>query len=376
MTLEELREAFPHAGDRVYLNHAATSPLSTPVRKAIETRLAERQGPAIDDHPAFRRTMARTRERAASVLGARADQVAFTANTSDGLNLLAGGLDWEEGDRVAVPGCEFPANVYPFLLLEDRGVEVDFVPHREGCVTAERVAETITDRTRLLSVSWVQFLSGHRTDLAEIAALCRRRDVVFCVDAIQGLGALELDVDWAGVDFLAAGGHKWLMGTQGLGLVYVSDDLLERLRPVRAGWAHGPIDFEHLFEYRLRFHPDATRFEAGTPNELGVPALEAALDLYERAGPTRCEERVLELARRAVRGMIELGHAHYGPDAVRSGIVTFRHPEPEDLQAYLAEHAVAVAVRNGLLRVSPAYYNTPAEIDRLLDLVDAYDEAS
>lgn len=372
MTVEDLRGQFPHTRSRIYLNHAATAPLSRVVREAIEQRLSARQGEGIDDFPAFLDRLARTRRRAAQLLGAEPEQVAFTANTSDGLNLLAGGIQWEEGDRVAVPGCEFPANVYPFLQLERRGVEVDFVPHREGCVSLESVAETITSRTRLLSISWVQFLSGDRADLAALSELCEERNVRLCVDAIQGLGALELDVERSGVDFLAAGTHKWLMGTQGLGLVYVSERLLDDLVPSRAGWTHGPVDWDDLFDYRLTFHPDASRYEIGTQNAIGIQALDAALGLYFEFGTSRCEDRVLALTGRLAHGLAERGLERYGPARTESGIVSVRHPDPEGLREFLADRDVTVAVRNGLVRCSPTYYNTRSEIDRVLDLVGEF----
>lgn len=372
MTVEELRRQFPHTRNRIYLNHAATAPFSRTVREAIEERVCARQEEGIDDFPAFLDRLARTRRRTARLLGAEPDRIAFTANTSDGLNLLTGGLTWEEGDRVAVPACEFPANVYPFLHLERRGVQVDFVPHREGCVSLESVAETLTARTRLLSISWVQFLSGDRADLTGLSELCADRDVLLCVDAIQGLGALEIDVERSGVDFLAAGTHKWLMGTQGLGLVYVSERLLDELVPTRAGWTHGPVDWDDLFDYRLTFHPDASRYEIGTQNAIGIRALDAALRLHFEVGTSRCEDRVIALAGRLADGLEERGFERYGPSRAESGIVAVRHPEPEGLCDFLAEHDVTVAVRNGLVRYSPTYYNTRSEIDRVLDLVEEF----
>lgn len=372
MTLSELREAFPHTGRRTYLNHAATAPLSRPVREALEARIEARQDAAINDYPSFQKLVEQTRDRAARLLGTEAGRIGFVPSTSYGLNLAAAGLDWEPGDRIAVPGCEFPANVFPFKRLEDRGVEVDLIPHESGCFTPEDVRKTLRPRTRLCSVSWVQFLSGFRADLAEIGALCRERDVLFVVDAIQGLGALEIDVETAGIDVLAAGTHKWLMGTQGLGLLYLRDGLLERLRPPMAGWAHGPIDWDRLFEYELAFRDEVSRYEIGTPNEMGLTALHAALGLYREAGPAWCEERVLDLAGYLAGGLVELGHEPYGPRTPRSGIVAVDHPEAVSVQESLADRGIEVAVRNELLRISPTYYNTRAEITRLLEGVEAY----
>jgi selenocysteine lyase/cysteine desulfurase len=293
-------------------------------------------------------------------------------NTSAALNVLAEGLDWQPGDRIAVPGCEFPTNVYPFLNLQDRGVTVDFIPHDEGTFTLDAIEGMLTPNTRLLTVSWVQFLSGFTIDLEAVGALCEAHDVLFCVDAIQGLGALQIDVEAAGIDLLAAGGHKWLMATQGIGLLYCTEALQNRLRPP-AGWLHGPIDWKHLSDYNLQFHPEARRYEIGTRNHAGIAALHAALGLYFDAGPAWCEEQVRARAQQLADGFDALGFARYGPDdpAHSAGIVTIRAGDPEALFDHLQEQKITAALRNRLVRFAPTYYNTDAEMEQVLAAVDA-----
>lgn len=376
MMLDALRDQFPHVRDQLYLNHAATSPLSRPVVKAVEGYLDQRHGTQIENFEQVQPLLARTRDRAARVLGTGAERVAFVQNTSTALNVLARGLDWQPGDRVAVPGCEFPANVYPFMNLERQGVAVDLVPHEEGTVSLEAIEAVLTPKTRLLSISWVQFLSGFRADLEAVGRLCRAHDVLFCVDAIQGLGALTLDVEDLGVDFLACGGHKWLMGTQGVGLLYCTEALQERLDPA-AGWLHGPVDWDDFFNYELAFHPDARRFELGTYNTMGMVALDAALGFYLEAGPAACERRVLANARYLGDGLASLGLPRYGTDdpAHASGIVTVAPPDPEGLIGYLSAQEITCALRNRLLRVAPSYYNTTDELDRVLDAISTYLDA-
>lgn len=379
MTHRELRRDFPHTAHTIYVNHAATSPLSRPVMDAIGAFLGDRHGAlpgaSIDNFEQFIPVLAETRERAGRLLGAPADRVAFVPNTSSALNVLAEGLDWQSGDRIAIPGCEFPANVYPFLNLQDRGVTVDFIPHDEGTFTLDAIEQTLTPRTRLLTLSWVQFLSGFRVDLEAIGTLCTDRDVLFCVDAIQGLGALQLDVNVAGVDFLACGGHKWLMATQGIGLLYCTEALQQRLR-APAGWLHGPVDWEHLFEYDLQFHPEARRYEVGTRNGVGIAALHAALGLYFDAGPAWCEAQVLARAQELAAGLDALGFDRYGSrDPERSGgIVTLRAEDPEALFEHLKAHEIVAALRNRLVRFAPTYYNSPDEMERVLAVVEAFGE--
>jgi selenocysteine lyase/cysteine desulfurase len=374
MTLDELRTRFPHTGQTTYLNHAATSPLSRPVMDAVAAYLEERHRTNIENYFDFAPVLAETRTRIARLLGTAAARVEFMPNTSYGLNVLAMGLDWQAGDRIAVPGCEFPANVFPFLNLRQRGVETDFIPHDDGTITLDDIAATLQPTTRLLTISWVQFLSGFRCDLEAIGQLCRERDVLFCVDAIQGLGALQLDVEAYGIDFLACGGHKWLMATQGIGFLYITEALQERLTPM-AGWLHGPVDWDNLNAYELAFHPDATRFRLGTLNSVGIAALHAALELYFEAGPAWCEAQVLARSQQLAEGLADLGLERYGSEdpAHASGIVTVKHPQPEAVLAYLKEQDIMAAVRNQMLRFAPTYYNSPDEIDRTLDAMRQFD---
>lgn len=374
MNLDILRDQFPHAKSQIYLNHAATSPLSTRVMEALEAFYRQRHLERIDNYLDFAPTIEETLKRIAVAIGAEQHQVEFVPNTSTGLSLLAEGLDWRPGDRVAVPACEFPANVYPFMHLRDRGVELDFVPHKDGAFSVEDIVATLTPKTRLVSLSWVQFLSGFKTDLKRVVELCRSRGILVSVDAIQGVGALKLDVRETGIDFLACGTHKWLMSTQGLGFVYVADHLLERIRP-RAGWLHGPIDWENLFDYRLAFHPNARRFRLGTFNSAGIAALHAALGLFLECGIEWCEERVLENARHLDSGLTEAGLLPYGRDVAtppESGIITYRVSDAEAMQIHLLENRVVASVRNGLIRFAPTYYNSLDEMDRVIEHVRAF----
>ena len=373
MTLDALREAFPHTRSQTYFNHAATGVYSRRVVAAIEADVLDRHGRDVDNFPRVLPKVEACLEALGRLMHVPTERVEFAANTSEALALVAEHFDWRPGDRVAVPACEFPANVYPFLNLERRGVHVDLIPHHDGVVTPEAVAAALTDRTRLVSASWVQFLSGYRLDLKAVADAAHAAGALLCVDAIQGLGALRLDAAAAGVDFLACGAQKWMLGPQGLAFFYLSEAMQARLRP-RAGWLHGPVDWENFFAYDLAFHPGARGYRLGTLNHMGALALGAALDLYADAGPAACEARVLAHAAALAEGLGALGLARFGSDdpAAASGIVTVRHPDPDGLVAYLAAHAVTVSARNRMVRISPTYYNSPDEVARVLDLVGAY----
>jgi len=377
MSLDSLRSQFPHTAHQTYVNHAAVSPMSRAVRSSIQAYIATRQaddpGSPVVDFEAVQAVTQEAKSRAARVLGTASENVEFVPNTSTALNVLARGLDWNQGDRVAVPDGAFPTNVFPFLNLENEGVEVDFIPTEEGVYTIQDIEDTLRPETRLLSVSWVHFLSGFRVDLEAVGDLCEAHDVLFCVDAIQGLGALQLDVESAGIDFLAAGGHKWLMAVQGIGLMYCDKDLQDRIRP-STGWLHGPVDWDHLDRYDLTFHDDARRFRTGTANTTGIMALHAALGLYLEAGPGRCEERVLDLSTTLGDELAEHELPRYGTNAPAhtSGIVTVAPDDPKLLFEHLKDNDITAAVRNRKVRFSPTYYNDESDLRAILAAVDSF----
>ena len=377
MSPDALRTHFPHTAQQTYLNHAATSPLSQPVLDAMHAFLAERHGAdpgaPVDNVADVLPLLDETKARLATVLATTPDRVAFAPNTSYALNILTQGLDWQPGDRVAIPDGTFPTNVCPFLNLERHGVAVDFIPTDEGAYSVADVARTLTPQTRLLSVSWVHFLSGFRADLAALGALCAEHDVLFCVDAIQGLGAFQLDVDACQIDFLACGGHKWLMAPQGTGLLYCTEALQERLHPP-AGWLHGPVDWENLDDYTLTFHSTAERFRLGTLNTAGFVGMHAALGLYLEASPAWCEQRIRTHAQRLATGLADRGLRRYGTDdpAHQSGIVTVAPEAPEALFNVLHAHGITGALRNRALRLAPSWATPDAHIETALHAVDTF----
>ena len=287
--LSGVRRSFPHIDEGIlYMNHAAIAPTRHEVKRAIHEYLEERSSTNIENYFSFEAKIEETLSLIASTIGAQSHQIEFVPNTSYGLNVLVQGLEWEEGDRIIIPGCEFPANVYPFMSLAKKGVQIDFVPHEQGVFTIEAVEDLITERTTLVSVSWVQFLSGYTCDLEKLGKLCKEHGILLCVDAIQGMGALQLDVQKTGIDFLSTGGHKWLMASQGIGFIYASEALLSKLQPV-IGWLNGEIDWDNLMAYTIKLHPDARKFRLGTLNCIGIAALHASLGRTLTWGPNGVE---------------------------------------------------------------------------------------
>lgn len=380
VTLDDYRAQFQLPDDAVYLDHAATGFLARRTFDAASAFLAGRAGRVPgrppNDFPADLKVIDRARQRAAALVGAEPAHVCVIPNTSAGLNLVAEGLDWQPGDRVAVPGCEFPANLLPWLGLEDRGVAVDRIPHRDGAFSVADVEAALRPETRVVALSAVQFLSGFRCDLEGVGALCRERGVWFVVDGIQAVGAVRVDVAALGIDLLAVGAHKWLGAMQGGGFAAVAPRLMERLRPVR-GWLNGPVDWDDFAAVSLALHDDATRFHTGTMPTAALYALDAALGLVLDVGPDVVEQAVLSNARRLADGLDALGVERVGAEGPpEAGIVTVRAEDPAGLHAHLASRGVTCSMRSRLVRFAPHAHTSPEAIDAALDGVASFQSAA
>ena len=370
------RRLFPHIEKGViYFNHAAVSPMHRRSLQALEAYHRERAEGDIEFWPGVLTVKDRLKQSIARLIHARPEQIALVGNTSIGLNILANGLDWRPGDRILLNNFEFPANVYPFLNLRRRGVEIDFVPHHEGRIPLEALSRRITSRTRLLSISFVEFLNGFRNDLQAVGELCRRRGIIFCVDGIQGVGALELDVEQLGIDFLANGGQKWLMWPQGLAFISVAPRIFEQLYPVFAGWLSVEDAWDFL-DYRLNFLPDAARFEPGTLNVPGMIGALASMEWFLQIGIPRIEQRILHLTDTLIQGLQQQGYRLFTvtESKFRSGIVTFFHQRAESLWEFLKTQKIHVSLRQGMIRVSPHFYNTMDEIQAFLEALTYFDQ--
>lgn len=369
LPLDQVRALFPHTQNQIYLNHAAISPFSTPVVAELEKYIHRRHLDEIEMYQVLLPLIAELRELLGLLIHASAAEIAFVPNTSFGLNLLTTGLDWQPGDRILLNTLEFPANVYPFLHCQRLGVEVDFVkPRANALIEPDDIVAALTPRTRLLSISYVQFLTGQRHDLVTLGRICREKGIIFCVDAIQGLGASSLDVQAMNIDFLAAGGHKWLMGAQGQGFVYVRPELMKRLTPAMVGWLSVENAWEML-DYDLTLRADAARFETGTFNALGMTALYAALKVFARWPMTEITAHILDLSGYLIEGLRALDFKVLTPSdsAQRLGIVTCEHPDAEKLHAGLEALRIRASFREGrYLRFSPHFYNTRPELGKLL----------
>ena len=369
---EALRQReFPICARKIYCAHAADAPLPRRVADAMHESIERASVDARNyDNELIR--IEETRTAAAQLLGAQADEISFTGPTASGLNAIANGLDWAKGDEVVCYLDDYPANVYPWLALERRGVKpVLLETERIGEITPEIVARALTDRTRLVALASASYCSGYRIDLEAIGALCADRAVLFSVDAIQTLGAAPVPL--ANVDFLSAGAQKWMLGPSGAGILYVKKSRRELLRPmIIGGW--NVVSPNFIAQREVDFEDGGRKFEPGAYTHSVLAGLRAAVELLLEAGPTEIWQQIHALTQLLRERIEPAGFEFLSPtdEKHRSGILTFRHLRiaSEGLMEVLGKNDIVVSLRfdrapRSWLRVSPHFYNTPAEMEQL-----------
>ena len=368
---QNLDREFPVRKNLLYFNHAAVAPLPRRVAEAIAVHNENARDRGAADWRRWYAAVEETREKVARFLGAGVSEIAFLPNTSWGLNLVAQAFPWKEGDNVVTDDMEFPSNAYPWLALEKRGVECRLAKNREGRVTLDAIAALVDASTRVVAVSWVAFHNGWVYPIEEISDFCRERGILFVLDAIQGLGALPLDVEKAGVDVLAADGHKWLLGAEGCGVFYVAERARDRVPPLFAGWWNIKHERGYL-AYDMDLYESARRYEPGTLPTANIAGLSAAVDLHSETGLETIRTRILETVEALKRGLAERGWTITSPEPLRSGILAAARPGTDSrvLAKRLEERGVIVAPREGSLRFSPHFYNDAGEVSRILQILD------
>jgi selenocysteine lyase/cysteine desulfurase len=367
---------FPVREHALYLDHAAVCPLPRPVAEAMRQRITEQEETGYENYKKWRNNHLSCRHLGSQLAGCAPDDISIIRSTSEGLSLIAEGLDWNEGDEVLVGNEEFAANVAPWLGLARRGVNVVRFPQPDGRIDPKVVEEHMGERTKLLAVSWVAFHTGWIAPLAQLGLVCRDRGVILVVDAIQGMGVLPLHLVALGVDAVVADGHKWLFGPEGAGIMATTEELRARLQPVISGWRNVTLASHDYFLQRLEHHSDGRKFEAGANNDIGVAGLAAGLDLIAAVGRDNIQARIETLARLLTRILLAHGWDVFSPGSGHpiAGIVAARHSSvsPADARRRLLERRVVVSVRQGYVRFSPHFYTTRGELealDRILEKV-------
>src|SRR5712692_2394127 len=363
---ERYRDQFPVTASLIYLNHAGVAPLCKPAADAIRHLTDDALGFGSLHYDQWLAAYEGLRMAAAHLIGSSPREIAIVKNTSEGVAMVATGMDWKSGDRIVAFHQEFPANFLPWKKLEEFGVDITWLSVEDPLDKIDAACRG----ARLLAISFVQYLRGYRADLNAIGEICRRRGCFFFVDAIQGLGAFPLDVEEANIDALAADGHKWLLGAEGCGILYVRQDKQDSIRPIELGWTN-VARYADYASRDLTLRPDAGRYECGTLNTVGCFGLRASVEFLLEVGVDRIAPAVQALADQIGRGVCAKGYEILGcrTPETGAGIVSFRHPTTEShvIVRRLKERGIIAAPRQGWVRMAPHFYISPDDIDQVLE---------
>ena len=363
--------------DIVYLNHAAVAPWPVRTAQAVKAFADENATQGSRDYDLWLRREKELRERLARLINAPSrDEIALLKSTSEGLSVVAYGLPWQSGDNIVIPAEEFPSNRIVWQSLQDQGVETRLIPLGQSDDPEQALIDAMDGNTALLSCSSVQYASGLRLDLQRLGQACKQADILFCVDAIQSVGALQFDVQACQADFVVADGHKWMLGPEGTALFFCREALIPRLKLKQYGW-HMVQDYADFDRKDWRPNETAQRFECGSPNMTGIVALHASSGLLLEVGMDSIETQVLEhsaylIDQLGAQSDIEILSSN--EHKRRSGIVLFRKTgaDTEALYRYLQQHGVVCALRGGGIRFSPHFYTPRDRIDRAVSLLDRF----
>lgn len=369
---QAIRSLFPAANKYTYLNSAAVSPIPTTAIEAVNLQLNDVAANGTRNFNDWVDTKGRARKLLASMMNVRDEQVAFVRNTSDGFASIAAGLPWKAGDNIVSFAGEFPSNFYPWRRIrDDFGVELRLAPEHGGRIDLDELIAMIDGNTRVVAISAVQFASGFRADLERVGRAARAVDALFCVDIIQGLGAMPFDLPAQFVDAACGASHKWLCAPEGCGFIYLSDRARERVKPVLTGWisVETPWDFA---DREQPFKSTALAWESGTGCSALFYGLEQSLKLLIDAGASKIESHLAVLTDHLCDGF---GGKNYEIvssrlDGERSQIVCVKHRDgihPNALAAELESQNIIVSPRGDRLRIAPHLYNNSEDIERLLD---------
>ncbi len=359
------RNQFPVTEKLIYLHHAGVAPLCRAAAEAMKNLADDAWRFGSFHYDEWLAAYDALRTAAARLLNASPSEIASVKNTSEGIATVAMGLDWKPGDKIVAFSEEFPANYFPWKRLEAKGIKVEWLPVTSPLEEIDRAARG----ARLLAISFVQYLSGYRANIEAIGEICHRHGCLFLVDAIQGLGAFPLDVRKCRIHFLAADGHKWLLGPEGCGIFYIQQDVQDLVEPVEFGWTN-VAGYNDYASRDMTLRGDAGRYECGTLNTIGCFGLRAAIEFLLDVGIERVSHQVQALGDQIAEGAARKGYEVLGrrPPETGAGIVSFRKEGIDSrlIVRQLKDHAIMAAPRQGWVRMSPHFYITAEEIERVI----------
>jgi cysteine desulfurase/selenocysteine lyase len=370
--LIKYRKLFLATEKYIYLNHASTGPLPLPAVKAI-SNLAERYSEqGMIEWQEYEALSNLTRALAANLVNCSPDEICFVQNTSQGIIYAIGSIPFKKGDNIIILKDAFPTNSYPFrFMLPD--VEKRYLTSKEILDETDCLLKLIDKKTKAISLDWVNFLNGIRIDIKRISQICKEHNIYFIIDGMQGCGAVRIDLNDIQPDFFSSAAPKWLLGPHGIGIFYVNKNTFGKLKPSNLGWLSADWDDFYDILTPRKLKTNASRFEEGTKNYLGIIGFKESLKLFDEIGIDKIESQVLDLTDYLVKKIDNPNFEIVTPfdRNKRAGIVSFRKKDADNMEIFkkLKQNNVTCSLREGYLRVAPHFYNTTEEINRLIELV-------
>lgn len=369
-TLDDIRAEFPYLKTgKKYFNHAAISPLPLSVKKTIDEYLNIRTESDIEPYFITLSDAKGAKENLGKLLNAAPSLLSWTPNVSSSLNIIAQGFNWDPGDEIILNDIEFPSNVYPFLNLKKNGINILFAKNTNGAVDIDEIEKLVTTRTKMISISMVQFLSGYKANLKVLGEFCKHKGIIFGVDGIQGVGAANIDIKECNIDFFAGGTHKWLMGLQGLGYLYISEKLMERIDSKFVGWTSVKDPWQ-LIDYELDLLDTANKFETGTLPRLAIIVLNSSLEFFGKCGYDYIHQRILANSLYLAERLREIGIKTVLEkinDQNIAGIISIKFENAQHAIKKLEAANIICSLREGVIRISPHFYNNREDLDYLIE---------
>ncbi|MBK7267645.1 MAG: aminotransferase class V-fold PLP-dependent enzyme [Ignavibacteriales bacterium] len=372
MSIEEIRELFPYLNlGKIYLNHAALSPLPQPVIDHANLFLTRRSQTSIDDMNQWAADTHEAKAKLGILLNAQPERFAFFEATATALNILAQGITWQPGDRILIDHVELPSDIMPLLNLRHYGVEIDFLPSTKTVSSTNNIIAAITPKTKLVHLNAVHYLNGYRTNLKTIGEYTSQNGIIFSVDASQAVGALQIDLEDSKIDFLSCGTQKWLFGLMGLAFIYITPELQRNITLKFNHWSTFGMH-SSLLDYNLDHNNSADSLQNGTINIIGVNALIGALNMLLTYGPSKIENRIIEHTIYTIEQFHQIGIKPVcGKYKITnlSGIISFKSPKSKLIYKRLTEEKISTSLREGYVRLSHHFYNTTGELDQAIAII-------
>ncbi len=372
LDINEIRDHFPITRNHIYFNHASNSPMPIDVAEAMNEfnediichgNLHERR---------WIRQVEKTREMYARMINARPEEIAFIKSTSQAISIICKGMKFRKGEKILTADVEFPANIFPWMAMAPKGVEIKFVGAKDGRIDPKDIEKSIDARTKIIALSLVEYGSGFRNYVEEVGELCRKKGIFFYLDGIQGVGAIPIDVQKFNVDFMSVATSKWLFGPQGVAILYVRKDIVDEIGYEEVCW-RSVIEEESRKGFKMEKGTGARKFEGDNANFSGIIGFGAVLKFRDKIG----NDTIYRMLSRNVDLIFEelkrRGYLIFGPvnRVERAGIISITHPEfsCEEILNRLLNENIIVSIRNNHLRISPHFYQTEEEIESLFEVL-------